>query len=146
MSLIGNIIASAFSGNPAIINFDMFVAVFAMLSLIFFIATTVLNHDLPPLWTIILDSLNTLFFFLAAVITAAILGAHSCSDNSYTLHNSICNGSADRESRCREAQAATAFLFFGFFTFLATTALSFMNRGGGSLGSIASRPSAMSQV
>jgi hypothetical protein len=81
MSLIGNIIADAFSGNPSIINYDMFVAVFAMLSLFYLIAISFneafMGHGAIPL---LLDVLNTIFFFCGAVATAAKLGVHSCGN------------------------------------------------------------------
>jgi hypothetical protein len=82
MSLIGNIIDDAFSGNPATINYNMFVAVFAMLSLFYLIAISFneafMGHGAIPL---VLDVLNTLFFFCGAVATAAKLGVHSCSNH-----------------------------------------------------------------
>lgn len=79
MALVGNMIASASSGNPSIINYDMFVAVFGMLSLIYLIAGTV-NEGLSghPLLMVGLDVLNCLFFFCGAVAMAADLGVHSC--------------------------------------------------------------------
>ena len=80
MALVGNIIADASRGNPSIINYDMFVAVFAMLSLIFLLAsafTGVMSGTPIPL---ALDILNTLFFFCGAVAMSAQLGVHSCSN------------------------------------------------------------------
>lgn len=80
MALVGNIIADATSGNPSIINYDMFVAVFAMLSIIFLLAsafTGVMSGTPIPLG---LDILNTLFFFCGAVAMSAQLGVHSCSN------------------------------------------------------------------
>lgn len=57
----------------------MFVAVFAMLSLIYLIAIA-FNEDFQGHGAIpvVLDVLNTLFFFCGAVATAAKLGVHSC--------------------------------------------------------------------
>ena len=81
MAIVGNMIAEAFSGNPSIINYDMFTAVFGMLTLFYLIAAAFSDsfqgHPLLPL---VLDALNMLFFFCAAVATAAKLGAHSCSN------------------------------------------------------------------
>lgn len=81
MALVGSIIASAFAGNPSLINYDMFVAVFSMLSLIVLIAgafnESFLGHPVVP---VALDLLNTLFFFCAAVAMAAELGVHSCGN------------------------------------------------------------------
>lgn len=85
-------IADAFNGNPSIINYDMFVAVFAMLSLIYLIAIAFkedfMGHGAIPL---ALDLLNTLFFFCGAVAMAAKLGVHSCGNEvSNTLSLSGC--------------------------------------------------------
>lgn len=81
MALVGNMIASAFAGNPSLINYDMFVAVFGMLSLFYLIAIafndSFTGHSIVP---VALDTLNVLFFFCAAVAMAAELGAHSCSN------------------------------------------------------------------
>ena len=81
MALIGNIIAEAIAGNPSIINYSMFVAVFSMLSLFYLILATLsdrftINIALP----LVFDVLNTLFFFCGAVALAAELGVHSCSN------------------------------------------------------------------
>lgn len=82
MSIVGNMIASAFGGNPSVVNYAMFVAVFAMLSLFYLIAVSVndgfAGHAALPL---ALDALNILFWFCAAVAMAAELGAHSCSNS-----------------------------------------------------------------
>lgn len=87
MALIGNMIADAFGGNPSIVNYDMFVAVFAMLSLFYLIAIAFnegfMGHGAIPL---ALDVLNTLFFFCGAVATAAKLGVHSCGSKVSTTN------------------------------------------------------------
>lgn len=80
MALTGNIIAGAFSGNPALINYDMVVAVVGMLSLFYLIAADWSDGLGSPIISIALDGLNTLLFFCAAVAMAAELGAHSCSN------------------------------------------------------------------
>lgn len=82
MALVGNIIATAFAGNPALINYDMFVATFSMLSL-FYLILIAWNDDFMghPIIPLTLDTLNTIFFFCAAVAMAAELGAHSCSNS-----------------------------------------------------------------
>lgn len=117
MALVGNIIAEASAGNPSIINYDMFVVVFSMLSLFFLIAsalTGVMSGTPIPL---ALDILNTLFFFCGAVAMAAQLGVRSCSNEDYLKTNGITNGADNKPKRCRESQATTAFLFFGFFAY-----------------------------
>jgi len=131
MALVGNMIATAFSGNPSSVNYTIFVSVFSMLSL-FYLIPTALKPDFSfhPLLAVVLDLLNTLFFFCAAVALAAFLGVHSCSNDSYTRSNHITNGSVDSEKRCREAQASTAFLFFGFAAYLASLFFSIMESRG----------------
>ena len=81
MALVGNIIADAFSGNPSVINFDMFVAVFSMLSL-FYLILAAWTESAPghPIIPLALDVLNTLFFFCGAVAMAAKLHVHSCDN------------------------------------------------------------------
>lgn len=83
MALVGNMIATAYSGNSAIVNYDIFVSVFGMLSLLYLIPTTFLDSYNVPVINIGLDVLNVLFWFCAAVATSAYLGVHSCS-------NSVC--------------------------------------------------------
>lgn len=65
----------------------------------------------------------------------------------YTLHNKITNGAHDTHKRCREAQASTAFLWFGFAAYAVSTALSAMaSRGSGSISRGPARRPNMSQV
>ena len=88
MALIGNMIATAFAGNPSIVNYDMFVSVFGMLSL-FYLLPAVFSEDLSiPVVAIALDVLNTIFFLCAAIATAAYLHVHSCS-------NRVCRASEE---------------------------------------------------
>ncbi|KAF2229328.1 putative non-classical export protein Nce102 [Viridothelium virens] len=133
MALIGNIIATSFAGNPSLINYDMFVAVFSMLSLFYLIPASFRDSFvIHPVLMVALDVLNTIFFFCGAVAMAAELRVHSCGDPNYTLNNKITNGSFDRTKRCREAQASTAFLWFGFASFLVSAVLSALQgRSGG---------------
>ncbi|KIW69527.1 hypothetical protein PV04_05400 [Phialophora macrospora] len=133
MSLIGNVIAMAFAGNPALINYDMFVAAFAMLSL-FYLIFIAFNDSFMghPIFPVILDLLNVIFLFCAAVAMAAELHVHSCSNDTYTLHNHLTNGANDRAGRCREEQAATAFLWFTWALWTVSLVFSFLDaRGGG---------------
>ena len=65
----------------------------------------------------VLDALNTLFFLCGAIALAAALDIHSCSNYMYTTHNGITDSSPDTETRCREAQAATAFVWFNLIAF-----------------------------
>jgi len=131
MALVGHIIATAFAGNPSLINYDMFVAVFSMLSLFYLIAIAFDDsftfHKFVPAG---FDLLNVLFFFCAAVAMAAELGAHSCSNGDYTRSNHITNGSPDTAGRCREAQATTAFLWFAWACYVFSLFLTLTSSGG----------------
>jgi hypothetical protein len=148
MALVGNMIATAYSGNSAMVNYDMFVAIFGMLSLLYLLPTSFLDSYSVPMVNIALDALNVLFWFCAAVATAAYLGVHSCNNRGYTRSNHITNGSPDTEKRCREAQASTAFFWFGWAAWVATLAFSVMG-GSGSVnmrGGIRRGGPSMSQV
>jgi len=81
MALVGNMIADAIAGNPSIVNYCMFVAVFSMISLIYLIAATV-NEGfvIMPILPLIVDALNTLFFLIGGIALAAYLGVHSCGN------------------------------------------------------------------
>ncbi|KAJ5648664.1 hypothetical protein N7490_005036 [Penicillium lividum] len=127
MSLIGNMINEAIAGNPSSINYTMFVSAFSMFSLFYLIPAS-WNSDwaIHPIIMIIVDVLNTIFFFCAAIALAARLHVHSCSNLAYTSTNEITNGSDNTKKRCREAQASTAFLWFGWAGYMASTILSFM--------------------
>lgn len=129
MALVGNMIATAYKGNSAMVNYDMFVSVFGMASLFFLLPTAVLDRDVPMV-SIALDALNVLFWFCGAVATAAYLQVHSCSNLAYTRSNHITNGSPNTEKRCREAQASTAFLWFGWAAFVASLIFSAMSGRG----------------
>ncbi|KAI9657652.1 MAG: hypothetical protein M1821_002828 [Bathelium mastoideum] len=125
MSLVGNMIAEAFAGNPAVVNYDMFVAAFSMFTLFYLIpATFKESFMIHPIIMITIDVLNTIFFFCAGVAMASYLRVHSCGNPNYTLHNSITNGAANTKKRCQEAQASTAFLWFGFAAYLVSAVLS----------------------
>jgi len=133
MSLIGNVIAMAFAGNPSLINYDMFVAAFALLSLIYLgLVAWKEAFTGHPILPVVLDVLNVLFLFIAAVATAAELHVHSCSNDAYTMHNHLTNGAHDRKGRCQELQAATAFFWFLFALWCASLFFSLLGaRGGG---------------
>ncbi|KAF2642795.1 hypothetical protein P280DRAFT_468107 [Massarina eburnea CBS 473.64] len=148
MALVGNMIATSFAGNSSMVNYDMFVAVFGMLSLLYLLPTSILDNFNVPIVNIALDVLNAIFWFCAAVATAAYLGVHSCSNRAYTTTNHITNGSLDSSKRCREAQASTAFFWFGWAAWVASTAFSVMSgRGTANLrGGVRRGGPSMSQV
>lgn len=91
MSLIGAMIAQATAGNPATINYNIFVATFGMLTLFYLIAAafndSFQGHAILP---IVLDGLNMLFFFAGGTALAAGLGAHSCDNRVSTDLPLIC--------------------------------------------------------
>ncbi|KAF2800165.1 hypothetical protein K505DRAFT_413176 [Melanomma pulvis-pyrius CBS 109.77] len=130
MALVGNMIASAYAGNSAMVNYDIFVSVFGMASLLYLLPSAIMGSFDIPVAKIALDALNVLFWFCGAVATAAYLGVHSCSNLHYTTTNHITNGSLNTAKRCREAQASTAFLWFGWAAFVASLAFSVMGGGG----------------
>jgi hypothetical protein len=103
LALIGAMIAQASSGNPATVNYNMFVAVFAMLSLFYLIPATwndsFTGHPIIPL---ALDALNTLFIFAGATALAAGLGVHSCS-NGVSIEPQTAQTSANKRRAIREA-------------------------------------------
>lgn len=75
-------IHDATNGNPSIVNYVMFVAVFSMLSLIYLIASTVSDSAvIMPILPMVIDGLNVLFFVIGGIALAAYLGAHSCSNS-----------------------------------------------------------------
>ena len=81
IALVGNIIADAKSGNPSIINYCIFIAVFSMLSLVYLILGTV-NESLSgnPVFMVGVDAINTLLFFCGGAALAAQLDVHSCGN------------------------------------------------------------------
>jgi len=135
MALTGNMIHNSWSGTnsaPSIINYTMFCAVWAMLTLFYLIPASVKSsfsvHAALPF---ALDLLNTIFWFCAAVAFAAKLGVRSCSDDAYTFSNEVTSSAPNRMKQCREGQAVTAFLWFGFAAFVASAAISGLGLGGG---------------
>jgi len=130
-------------GNAAIVNFDLFVVAWAMLSLIYLVLATVNEAFVfHPAIMLGLDVLNCFWFFIGGVATAAILGVHSCDNQDYLVHNQITRGGLNMEKRCREAQTSTAFLFFGLVTFVASAAFTFLSsRGTVNMRSLGSGPS-----
>ena len=74
-------IHEAVGGNPSIINYTMFVAVFGMLSLLYLIGAAIIEALAWPLVMLALDALNTLFFLIGGIALAAKLGVHSCGNH-----------------------------------------------------------------
>jgi len=127
MVLVANMIASTGNG-PAIINFDLFAVVFTMLSLIYLIIATINDSFVfHPVLILGLDFANTIWLFIAAVATAALLGTTSCSNGDYVKHNQITRNSS---KRCNESKASTVFLFLAFFASLVSTVFSGLSSRG----------------
>lgn len=88
LAITGNIIHDAKAGNPSIINYTMFVAVFGMLSLFYLIAGTINEaFAIAPVFMLVADALNTLFTLIGGIALAAYLKVHSCG-------NTVSRGSA----------------------------------------------------
>jgi Membrane-associating domain len=75
-------IHEAMHGNPSVVNYQIFVGAFSFLSLIFILVSAKFEglHDMKAV-AVLLDWLNTLFFFAGGVALAAKLGVHSCSNH-----------------------------------------------------------------
>lgn len=71
----------------------MFVAVFAMLSLIYLIAATISEtFAINPLFMVIADALNALLFLIGGIALAAYLDVHSCGNKVNIFLDSPING------------------------------------------------------
>lgn len=78
MALTGNYIASG--SNSSMINYDLFVSIFGMLSLLYLIPASLKDSlAFHPMIPLVLDILNVIFWFIGGVATAAYLHVHSCS-------------------------------------------------------------------
>lgn len=145
-ALIGNVIAGRTDTNSAV-NYSMFVAVFCWLVWFFGIAAAFVESIAIPMALIILDTLATIFTFVAGVVLATKLdGAHSCNNAAYTTTNSITRDGGNPGKRCRELQASCAFFWFLFATFIGSILVTAMGGlGGGFRRSTRGAPS-MTQV
>lgn len=86
-ALIGNVIASAFSGNPSSINYAIFVSVFSWIVLLYGMAAAFVESLAMPIVLGAMDLLATIFTFIAGVVLAAGLNVHSCNNRvSYQMH------------------------------------------------------------
>ncbi|KAJ5212118.1 uncharacterized protein N7498_003764 [Penicillium cinerascens] len=131
MALIGNMLASAFAGNPAAVNYAMYTVAFSMFTLFYLVpASWNLDWAIHPIFMITLDVLNCIFFFCAAIALASKLTCHSCTNQQYLAHNEITNGAFNMTKRCREAQASTAFLWFGWAGYMGSVIISIFTARG----------------
>ncbi|ODV90382.1 hypothetical protein CANCADRAFT_56918 [Tortispora caseinolytica NRRL Y-17796] len=139
LGLVGNLIDTQNHVNPQV-NFCIFAAVFGLLFGVFYGVLAQFFSALAfPILLTSFDFLNVVFTFAGATSLAVAIRTHSCSNMDYVNSNAVTQGSS---MRCREAQAATAFLYFSFFTFLASLILSAVaiTRNGLSLPSRRSAP------
>jgi len=130
LALSGALVANQPSGgSPSQINFAVFVAVFSLLTWFYTAVTSTISPDGlgSTIIIMILDSLNTLFYFAAGIAMAVALRVHSCGNIDYLRTNGITAGSTQR---CHEAQTLTAFLWFGFALYLVTAILTPFFGGG----------------
>lgn len=81
MALVGNMIDDAFAGNPAIVNYTIFVAAFGVFTLLYLTPAS-FNVDWSghPAIMILLDTLNALFFLTCGIALAAKLRCRDCSN------------------------------------------------------------------
>jgi hypothetical protein len=80
LALVGNMVHEAAHKNPSVVNYQIFAGAFSFLSLIYLIPSTFVERlQFRPI-VLLLDALNTLFFFAGGVALAARLGVHSCGN------------------------------------------------------------------
>ncbi len=151
--LIGNVIANninAATSATAAINFSMFVIALSWVIALLGLAASLFEAvaALPVMALLGADALATLFTFIDAIVLAAKLTAPNCGNTAGHAANWIAYGSANDSHRCREIQAATAFMWFLWATFAGALALGVLGfrRGGGSLRSSAPTMSQVGRV
>ncbi|RKP30931.1 hypothetical protein METBISCDRAFT_22826 [Metschnikowia bicuspidata] len=122
LGLTGSLAGTTIRQSNPQVNFGIFAAVFGLLTSTFYGMLAFFFDAFA--WPIILamfDLLNTLFTFAAATAIADAIKVHSCSNRAYLNSNRVTQGS---KGRCHKAQASTAFLYFSFFVFLASSVFS----------------------
>ncbi|TFB02046.1 Non-classical export protein 2 [Trichoderma ghanense] len=155
-ALIGNVIASNVNGHMVTVNFTMFVAALSWVALLYGLLAIFIESIAVPSALLILDGLATLFTFICAIVLAAELRAPNCGNipGQHLPSGWIGFGSPGHdETRCREIQASTAFMWFLWACFMLILFLTWRDaRSSGFTGSMrtsrssrSSRP-AMSQV
>lgn len=129
-ALLGNALSDIFKGSPASVNFAMFTAALCWIALLYGLVAAVFERLAIPFALLILDTLATLFTFIAGIVLASKLHVHSCSNKQYLSSNNLTNGSDSPTRTCRELQASTAFLWFLFAAFAASLVFSFLSSRG----------------
>jgi Membrane-associating domain len=99
-------------GSPSQVNYDVFVGVFSLLTWFYTVGASSVSPDGlgSPIIVLIMDALNTLFYFAGGIAMAVALRVHSCGNLDYINSNGIIAGSINR---CHISQTLTAFLWFG---------------------------------
>ncbi|KAF3760484.1 hypothetical protein M406DRAFT_358198 [Cryphonectria parasitica EP155] len=135
-ALLGNVIATSNHGSfvsAAGVNFSMFVTVLSWLVVLYGLAVAFVESIAVPIVVMAADGLVLLFTFIDAIVLAALLRVPNCG------------AAGSLEKKCRELQASTAFMWFLFATFVASTAFAAMGFRRGGSGSMRSGPN-MKQV
>ncbi|EEP81263.1 predicted protein [Uncinocarpus reesii 1704] len=135
MGLIGDMLNDYRSHSQATVNYVMFTVAFALATLFYLIAANSSESlMIHPVILFLVDLLNLLFLFCAAVALPSKLHVPDCSNDRELRENTITRQSRSLRKTCREAKAATAFLWFLWFVFLISTILSGIRMTGGWLG------------
>lgn len=134
LALSANIIATSYwnetdienrPGNPGAVNYPVFLGISAILCSLYCLPEAYYDwrgqYEDARYVTLGLDALNAIFWFAGAVALSSLMGVHSCSNTTYTRTNVITRDAVNTKRRCQEAQATTAFLWFGFLTFALTS-------------------------
>ncbi|RPA87992.1 hypothetical protein BJ508DRAFT_202284, partial [Ascobolus immersus RN42] len=123
-------------GTPIRINYATFAACFGLFTLLFYyLPSMFISKIASPLFTLILDILNTIFFLCGGIALAASLGGNNCTNWRFLHHSPYTNGGAAPDGgygqikRCREANSLTAFLWFTAAMWFANLILSAMILG-----------------
>ncbi|PWW75729.1 hypothetical protein C7212DRAFT_320843 [Tuber magnatum] len=128
LGLSGALIEQQFrGGTPTRVNFSIYTAVFAALTLLLYLIPATLFSKIDnPIASTVLDGLNCVFLLSAGIAMAAQLGGRSCGNRAFILSNGITNGGGyfSPSKRCHEANAMTAFHWFTFAAFLGSFAIS----------------------
>ncbi|KFZ25505.1 hypothetical protein V502_00017 [Pseudogymnoascus sp. VKM F-4520 (FW-2644)] len=116
-ALIGNVLAGKTANSPPT-NYAMFTAVFCWLVWIYGMAAAFVEAIAIPVVLLILDAFAALFTFIAGVVLASKLGAHSCNNRGYLESKAILRANGSTTKHCRELQASCAFFWFLFACFI----------------------------
>ncbi|KFY48503.1 hypothetical protein V495_01317 [Pseudogymnoascus sp. VKM F-4514 (FW-929)] len=144
-ALIGNVLAGKTSDNSTV-NYAMFTIVFCWLVWIYGMAAAFVESVAFPIVLLVLDALATLFTFVAGVVLAKKLGAHSCNNRGYLETRPILRDNGSTTKHCRELQASCAFFWFLFACFIGSMVMTGLKGGFGGMKRGGGSGPAMSQV